>query len=611
MSQKSTARAFVHYDKALYTHFIHSQGFYEFLIAGRRGAALVLYLEYDLQTMAHIYPERLPEYVKQDPSRNAERKVYDALAGLPSAYTVFYSVSWLNRTQAGDVVDGEADFVIAHPDYGVLVLEVKGGGIEFDAATEQWTSTDRYGDTHTIKDPVRQARINKFALLNKLKELPEWRNRWISIGHGVIFPDIEATDLPVIPDLPREIVIDRVDLQDPSQAVQRIFAYWQGADHRPLGQDGVRMITNTLARSFTLRTSLGVELDYEDARIIELTETQMRILDMLSFQRRAAIQGCAGSGKTMLALEKATRLANEGFDVLLTCFNVALANHLAERTPDNVDVFHFHGLCEILIEEAGIQAPPPHDQQKYYNEFLPNMLLDAIDELGPQYDAIIVDEGQDFKEDWWLGLQELLRDQEKGVFYVFFDDNQNLYRGADHIPGLIDLPPFSLTDNCRNTQTIHHLVARFHPDGSSLRCIGPEGRPPLWVPYSSHRELEAQVRRTLHRLINEERVAAHDLVILTPKAEHRSVFKDGMRLGNFRLTRKPPEKGNRSIWVTTVHAFKGLERKVVLLAELDPWASRDLERVLYVGCSRARTHLIIFHNHRLDPETLQEIEPND
>ncbi len=100
--------------------------------------------------------------------------------------------------------------------------------------------------------------------------------------------------------------------------------------------------------------------------------------DMLSFQRRATVCGCAGSGKTMLAMEKARRLAAEGFDVLLTCFNVQLANHLANRAPDGVSVFHFHGLCEHLIKEAGIKAIPPRDTHSYYNQFLPDLMLKAV-----------------------------------------------------------------------------------------------------------------------------------------------------------------------------------------------------------------------------------------
>ncbi|MBX3038563.1 MAG: NERD domain-containing protein [Anaerolineales bacterium] len=58
-----------------------------------------------------------------------------------SNFVIFYNVAWQARRD-GYTRDGEADFVIAHPDYGVLVLEVKGGGVTYDAITGQWTTTD-------------------------------------------------------------------------------------------------------------------------------------------------------------------------------------------------------------------------------------------------------------------------------------------------------------------------------------------------------------------------------------------------------------------------------------------------------------------------------------
>lgn len=555
--------------------------------------------------MAQLYPERLPESTLQDPRRGGERSVYAALSTLPDSFTVFYSVAWLSRFATG-AQDGEADFVVAHPDLGILVLEVKGGGIAFDAARSEWTSTDRHGTVHTIKDPAAQARTSKHTLLNSLKALPQWVNRWLTIGHAVIFPDVDIRQQSLRMDLPAQIVIDRTELDRMEDRVHQIFAFYQGEDGRTgrLGEDRLRLVTGLLARSFQMRTPLGVELAYEDERIIDLTEQQMNILDFLAYHRRAAIQGCAGSGKTMLAVEKARRLAAQGFDVLLTCFNIALAHHLALAMPSNVTVLHFHGLCEYLIKEAGLRAIPPQDPNIYYNEFLPSLLLDAIEEIGSQYDAIIVDEGQDFMEEWWLGLSALLRDEKDGIFYIFFDDNQNLYRGADRLPGLIDQSPFPLSENCRNTASIHRLVARFHPQGGAIRCRAPLGREPEWIAYDSQQAMLKLLQQRLHQLVNEDGIASSDLVILTPRAEGRSALNEGVSLGNFRLTRKEPVRPT-DISVRTVHAFKGLDRRVVLLTEVDPWASKELATLLYVGCSRARTHLLIFHNHRLNPEDVR------
>ena len=104
------------------------------------------------------------------------------------------------------------------------------------------------------------------------------------------------------------------------------------------------------------------------------------------------------------------------------------------------------------------------------------------------------------------------------------------------------------------------------------------------------------LRKVLHRLINEESIAPHDLVVLTPRAEARSALTEGLTLGNFVLTRKPSRSPNQ-IQVNTIHQFKGLERRVVVITELDEAAHRDKNMILYVGCSRARVHLILLHDH--------------
>ena len=78
--------------------------------------------------MATVYPTPLPESVTNDAGREAERRVYEALADLLGPeHCVFYSVAWLTKAAGQAARDGEADFVVAHPEMGVLVLEVKGG----------------------------------------------------------------------------------------------------------------------------------------------------------------------------------------------------------------------------------------------------------------------------------------------------------------------------------------------------------------------------------------------------------------------------------------------------------------------------------------------------
>jgi hypothetical protein len=506
--------------------------------------------------MAKIYPERLPESILSNPKRAAERRFYEAAGQLSNKYTVFYSVAWQAVDPRSGAQDGEADFVIAHPDLGLMVVEVKGGGIGFDSREGQWRSIDREGVAHRIKDPVEQARSSKYELFKKLRGLPGWEEGWLTMAHVVAFPDIYWEGSLSKPDLPPEIVLDAKALTDLENAIGGAFRYYAGGQRGGLGPERLEMVEKTLARSFQIKTPLGVELVFEDERLVELTERQMRILDFLSNRRRAAIKGCAGSGKTMLALEKARQLREQGFEVLLTCYNHALADYLAGRAPRGVTVSHFHKLCRETAKKAGVSMRPARDQDEFYGSAMPNAMLEAIDRLGPQFDAIIVDEGQDFKENWWLPLVSLLRDPEQGILFAFYDDNQNLYRGFEDIPGVIDEAPFPLIDNCRNTQKIHQIVSAFYHDARQLRCRGPEGQPAEVYEYADANDQMRQLKQILHRLVYKEHVDCRDIVILTPRSQERSELKDGMAIANFSLCTTPSQIRNH-IQVSSVHTFKG------------------------------------------------------
>lgn len=161
--------------------------------------------------MAKIFPEHLPQSIIDDLLRNAERRVYEQLGKLSDRFTVYYSVPWQSHSGNSGVIDGETDFVIVHPDMGIVILEVKGGDISFDPTENQWFTTGGI----KIKDPMDQGRKNHYALLDKLQALPGWdKNRYINIGHAVCFPSVFVKERILKPDLQREIILDRGDLAD-------------------------------------------------------------------------------------------------------------------------------------------------------------------------------------------------------------------------------------------------------------------------------------------------------------------------------------------------------------------------------------------------------------
>ena len=364
--------------------------------------------------VATIYPD----LVKEGTSK-AERKLYGALQGLSDEWTVIHSVAWQSNRN-GEPSDGEADFVLVHPQHGLIVIEVKGGGIRIEGG--RWMSDNAEG-RHPIKNPFEQAVGSKHSLVEYLRDagLP-----YMDAGHAVAFPDITKTG-GFGPSAPPDLIIDRSDLRDIKGAIDRVVAHSK-LDRR-LSDDQVMTITALLAPTTIVRVLLRDELAEVNARMVSLTEQQFRILDLLRRQRRALIVGGAGTGKSVLAVERARRLAAEGFSVLLTCFNRPLAKHLAKEFEGNpkVKVYSFHSLVTWQVKTAGMEVPA-NPEQDWWEQDSAERLVEAAEKNGLRFDALVVDEGQDFPPQWFTALQMLLTDPDNGPFYVFADAHQAIYR---------------------------------------------------------------------------------------------------------------------------------------------------------------------------------------
>ncbi len=520
----------------------------------------------------------------------AERRLYEGfLEQLDDAYVVYHSVDWV---LAGDgrPEEGEADFVVAHPELGVLVLEAKGGAIAYDPATRMWTQAGRSGRHHLDEDPFHQAKAEMHSLVRILQARPGWE-RWMpSYGFGVAFPDGRYEDA-AHPGAPAEVAIDHDDLTRLAERVPEVMRHWTHAGRR-FGSEGMDALGMALGFRVEIRLPLRLRFDEEDKKIVELTDDQAWVLAFVANRKRAAVTGPAGSGKTLLALQIAKRLAARGERTLLTCFNRRLGEHLgdlADGTP-HLDVMHFHHLCVEAAKEAGLSPPTPDVEpgSDYFEHGLPELLAEAAAKLGPRYDAIVVDEGQDFREWWWPALLSLHRDPDEGMLYVFADDNQNLYGGT--LPLGDDLKVGPIAHNLRNTKEIGEFVSVFYEGIEKPAVQGPSGRPVEILGYDDDEGLLRLLATVLRNLIEEEHLPMEDLAVLTPSGAEKSRLRAHGEVGGYRLSERV-EPG--TVLATSIHAFKGLERPVVILAELGDKHVEDLGRYLYVGASRARNHLIV------------------
>jgi hypothetical protein len=520
-----------------------------------------------------MWPAVLPAGVREDRYRRAEVVIYDRLAAtLGDDWTVFYSRPWLGLTPTGAERDGEADFVLANPKLGFLMLEVKGGGISYDPSTETWRSTDRNGVRHKIKNPFEQAKKAKYGLLEKLRQRRDWpQDRFVRLRHGVIFPDAENPPGGLGADMPRELICCRPGMKNLAKWVTDRLS---GGDEEAPGKDGVLVMERLLASPFTLRAPLGHVLDEDERAIDVLTPEQFHILDAVGMNPRVAAGGAAGAGKTIVAMEDAWRLADGGARTLFLCLSDDLAAEIRGRMQAGaVEVRSFAELCDEAGRRAGLPGAP------FTDESGPDRLVKAAG-IDPafRFEAIIVDEAQDFRSHWWLALEALLTDPKTSSLHAYYDSNQSLYGTLTKELAGFAMTPVHLQRNLRNTKAIHEVAAKFYR-GLPVRAAGPDGVSVEWIE-SAESAIAGAVAELVRRLSAEDAVLPADIVVLAPDTDSVA-----------RLAPALSAATKKGVLLETVARFKGRERRVVVLAAFA--AISDERELAYVGLSRARAHLIV------------------
>jgi hypothetical protein len=516
-----------------------------------------------------------------DVKSTAERKVFDDLRDqLPDEWDAFHSASLIFRDAASGAQDGESDFVLAHPERGIISLEVKGGGIE--CRHGEWYRLN--GKTRErIADPFGQALDHRYDLGRKLKDVHGWERHDLLLVHALAFPDISVHKLVLASDAPPQLIIDREACKDIAAAIDRVLAYHAGAREQrtTLGPSGMERLRNTLAPDVRIAVPLATTFDEEERQLITLTAAQAVVLRRLSRDKRMVVSGCAGSGKTMLAIERGKELAAKGRNVLFVCFNSALARHLAAEKIDNLEVRTFHALCTYWAKTTGVDLPVRQDPQppEYWRTELPNAFVAAIAEDGAPYDDILVDEAQDLHGDWLAALTWALRDEREGSIWLFMDDNQRVYDVTLEVPD--EYRPFDLTVNCRNTQAIHREVMKLYDGSVEPEVIGPAGRP---IEFIQTDDQPAVVAGVVKRLTQDWDVPKRDIVVLSSHGRERSaVYASGGY----------SDKRGRGVYFSSIRGFKGLESPVVVLSELEDLDQATQAKQLYVGVSRAVNHCVI------------------
>ncbi|MBW8835368.1 MAG: AAA family ATPase, partial [Burkholderia sp.] len=379
--------------------------------------------------------------------------------------------------------------------------------------------------------------------------------------------------------------------------------------------DFVEMLDVLLPR-FQIMRPLSPQIQAGREKLLELTDNQALAFRGLFANRQLLIEGVAGSGKTLLAVERALAFARQGIRCLLVCYNKELAQWIREQLatdPDRaevatlVDVYHFHALAADLAKEAGLafDVPAgPAEARQFWDEDAITILEAASASLfamaEPRYGALVVDEAQDFAELWWYALFPLIEGGESGNIFVFMDLAQSLRASASPPP--FEFPArYALNINCRNTKCIARMSANLVP----LEALSPAGAP-LGVDVRMLRaNLQAQqaglVAAELRRLLDVEKLSPQQIVLIGPAAKDRGSLKglDDIN-GTPIVTSAADWRSGKGILCSTARAFKGLEADVVIVYDLAALSPGFTPADLYVACSRARHVLVIVsHDERI------------
>ena len=555
--------------------------------------------------MARLIPKVDVEEIAVKSERDTARYLVDQL---PNECIIYHSYPWLktDRNDRGNTTlkEGETDFVIILPSHGMLILEVKGGEIIYDEDSRKWSRVLGNGRLKPIQDPFEQANRNTHYLENAIKKrgyqgassLP------FTYGYAVVFPDCEYKGPTPVGSEPA-IIFSASDLPYLDRRISSALNQWSRQDKpRTLSSDDINNITKAISPGFNLLPVLFRKLEEQEEKLFRLTTEQQNLLNFLGTKQRACIEGVAGSGKTMLAQAQAEKFADTGKTVLFVCYNKILAKWISDSIADEykslITVKHFHGLCADWVRKARMSfSPPSEGGNEFWQDEAADLLMDAIDIVPEKFDAVIVDEGQDFYPNWWMPLEMINSSGDEGAMYIFYDPRQNLYvdqKGS--LPALGD--PYNLPTNCRNTRAIAAKCSEILDVEILTREEAPQGEKPTVITLELDHDIKKRVERYINEWIKDGKLKPSQVAILSPNKKERSSIRGLDSARGINITEDIDAwRDDKGVLFSTVKSFKGLEADAVILIDIPEEEDSTFFKQpdYYVACSRAKHLLVVIH----------------
>lgn len=569
----------------------------------------------------------IPNYINPDVQSGAERKLFELIRNSIELndYICLHSLGIARHIRKRQ---GEIDFVLIGNGV-ILCLEVKGGRVVRRGGA--WFFKDRYGqENKKVEGPFVQASTGMYSLKKDL-EAKFGLNHGYLFGYGVLFPDIQFHEDS--PEWDKDVVYDVDDSMSPIyKYIERLVYYWKQKSPSFVKEPRISKneIINYLRGDFEMATRLWSDIVKAEDEIIYFTNEQYRALDQMEGNSRVIFSGAAGTGKTLLAVEKARRLFYAKQKTLVLCFNKFLGAKLHKEIAviDPLGTYlqanSIHKYFFQIIDAAGLRTSLNRQaigkaSQELYDELLPSLFETAVEKiLKEKFDYLIIDEGQDLlNENYLLALDYVLKDGLKdGHWAVFLDQggqaklfNRFSLESYNYLKNL-GASEYKLDLNIRNTLQIAtqaSIVSGF-PAGKT-RVEGPKVEYRLC---SNEDDMALQAVELINKLIIDESVPPSSITLLSRRnIGSMSIFATGIKVPRYLVEADEINVVNPpvgKVLYASAQAFKGLENNVIIYTDIDSFAGDYSESINYVAMTRAKEKLYVFLDKKLKNEYQERIK---
>jgi len=423
-------------------------------------------------------------------------------------------------------------------------------------------------------------------------------------GHDIILdyliycPDYRLRDLYAV-GLTASRIVDARDASRLADRITSILAPGSATDH---GKRVLRFFENR----FYLVPDIHAHVTAGERAMIRLSGGLAETLSAIEMKPlRLRVRGTAGCGKSVVAGRFAERAVAAGKRVLLVCFNRPLAERLKMTVPQGAHADTFYGLMDRFLKSRGHTLAYERMGEPNFWEGVQERVIGET--IGPEwkFDALIVDEGQDFEPQWSEILRLFLKPDADLLWLEDADQAIRLDRGNNSTsePAYEKLAPqfvgFRARANYRSPETIARYILRVLP----FEFLPSNPLPGLGVGVATYTEVGEQSKRVAAIVTDLIRTGFrhNDIVILSMRGLAHATFANEKRIGAFTLSRPTGgydllgnqlfEKGQ--LRFDTVYRFKGQQAPAIILTDVDPNQDRPdhAQRLLFTAMTRATVRL--------------------